>query len=412
MTAREDVFEGVAAPLPGDRSAAFGWRLTWAGGESAIQPIRHRSGYAHFLDFVNRADADARALSANPLALLRFLHTHIGELMADPELKEAATVFLGNTLAALREDAAWGPAGDGTAEVGAGRRSYVVHQVLERLAKPLTGSLDDGPVFASDDDWLHAFAASLTEWVDEKPDDVLPALPLPVPAQPATQKYRRLLLPERTFLDAAGEPIPYGRRWGDDGPDEASYSVTSNLERFATLHSVAHALVEYVEQVYDVDVQQIDPGDLELLQPHEDVWEIVRLSPRSADGAPLVFVLTGFPGVMVEAGVLHSVPFPACGCDACDDDIQAVAGELEELVLAVARGGFAEQYPVSRRMETDFAQVSTDDAGSVTGSRGGRGEPPRLSPERLSAAAARLAALPDGWQPWPLRSAVADGDIL
>ena len=127
----------------------------------------------------------------------------------------------------------------------------------------------------------------------------------------------------------------------------------------------------------------------------------MRLSPRSPTGAPLTVVLTGFPGVMVEAGVLHSIPFPACGCDACDEDVPT--WRATSRTWCWLWPAEAEQYPVGRRMETDFALVSTDDAGSVTGSRSGRGEPPRVSPERLSAAAVRLAALPHGWQPWSLR---------
>lgn len=228
-------------------------------------------------------------------------------------------------------------------------------------------------------------------------------LPLPVPVASATMKYRRPKLPDRTFLDTEGASIPYGRRWGADGPPEDSYSVTSNPVRFAPLHTVAHALIEYLAQVYDMDAQQVEPEDAELIQPHEDVREIVRLSPRSGDGAPLTLVLTGFPGVMVEAGVLGSFPFPACGCDACDDDVLSQVAELEGLVLAVARGGYAEHYPVGRRMEAESAVVMTDDAGIITGTGGGRREPSELAPELLSTATARLAALPHGWRPWPLR---------
>ena len=115
--------------------------------------------------------------------------------------------------------------------------------------------------------------------------------------------------------------------------------MVSNPGRFAGLHAIADALISHLEGTYAIDVRE-DPalaGDL--LLPDPDVRRAVRLTPHHAGAAPLTFVFTGFPGVIVHAGVLHDFPFPACGCDACDETSESTADRLEMLVLGVAVGG-------------------------------------------------------------------------
>jgi hypothetical protein len=422
MTAAEDVFAGPAIELaarPSSKVAQISFRsvddddqntISWAqptAGLSTFPPdapgaVRHAAGYGRFLDSVLAHDADPRTLAGDPLELLRFLRAHGPDVVADPELRRAAGIFLGNCIASLRADALWRRDDAGPSEVGAGRRSFVPEMILERLTLPLAPSDDDS------DAQLQSFVASLHEWVEEADDDALPPPPLPTPRPEASGAPRFVCpeLPSTVILDKAGQPIVYGSRWGPDGPPEDSYSVDLHPERFAGLHTVAHALIAHVERVYDVDVSYHGAPDAAatLLHPRAGVLELVRVVPRDPEAAPLLFVFTGYPGVIVEAGVLHAFPYPICGCEACDETVERQAIELEQLVLSVAAGGYAEHYPVGRRRELRYGLVTLDASGTETGShRGGGGEPTGLSAEQLERGEAALAALPHGWRPWPHR---------
>ncbi|PPL19688.1 hypothetical protein GY24_04925 [Microterricola pindariensis] len=238
------------------------------------------------------------------------------------------------------------------------------------------------------------------------------AWPAPQPAPSGAPRYTRPALPASDYSDAAGQPIPYGNRWGADGPDPDSYSRVSHPERFAGLHTVANALIDYLEQAYAVSVWRESavpdaPGggfDPPLLHAQDDVVEVVRVVPESPDAASLSFAFTAFPGVFVEAGVLHTFPHPICGCDACDDTAEAQAVELEELVLAVVNGAYTEELGSGPGAEVSHSLVFFDENGAQTGSRSGSGgAPTTVSAERLAAASATLAALPHGWRAWPRR---------
>ena len=131
----------------------------------------------------------------------------------------------------------------------------------------------------------------------------------------------------------------------------------------------------------------------------EDVLQAVKITPRDSRAAALTFVLTGYPGVMVHAGVLHDFPFPVCGCDACDETVETVADRLEMLVLSVAAGGYSERYPVGRNRWSEYVLAAFDGSGSESG----RGEPAQTSGARLHDAEIRLREVVGGWSPWPLR---------
>ncbi len=163
--------------------------------------------------------------------------------------------------------------------------------------------------------------------------------------------YERPALPELVFTDADGEPIPYGSRWGDDGPPERTYSRTRHPERFAPLVEVADALISHLEATYDVDVRRTDglPEDApEALRrfEHGDL-RIVRattLLPRHDASAPLVIAETSFPSIVVSMGAAGLERAPDCGCDACDESLEASADELERLVFSVVEGHYQERY--------------------------------------------------------------------
>lgn len=423
MTTPEDVFVGpaveVSAP-PLSSTATLTYRAladgeTDPGADAKSDPdaapptpwgpggARHAAGYGAFADYVLAQGDDPRAIarSGSAFVLLGYLRQHAAAVFSDPELLRAAGIFLGNCIASLRADAVWQGNENGPHMVGAGRRGFVPAGILVRLVDPAVTSSTDF------DTGLGSLVKSLSTWTWEAADDALPPPPLPTPrpAASGTPRYVRPPLPAAVFFDDAGQPIDYGNRWGTDSPPEDSYSVTRNTERYAGLHTVAHALIAYLERVYDVAVihEGVADAAATLLHPRDDVVELVRLQPRDPQAAPLRFVLSGYPGVIVEAGVLHDFAYPRCGCEACDEGIDYAATEIEDVALAVAAGGYAEQYPVGLRRDLRYGLVSIDAAGERTGSQSGGGETTGISAERLAHGEAVLAALPHGWQPWPLR---------
>jgi hypothetical protein len=206
--------------------------------------------------------------------------------------------------------------------------------------------------------------------------------------------YRRPAIPATVYRDAEGEVIRYGERWGHDGPPEGSYSRTGDLERFLPLQTIADALIAYLNDTFDVTVEHDPALAAELLHPRDDVARAVRLTPTS--GAPLTFVFTTFPSVLVHAGELLDLLFPFCGCDACDESLATLADELEWQVLAVPAGGFHESVGgAGARAETLLEDPQR-------GSIGGLRSTEELPAERIERARKVLAG-GERWGPWPRR---------
>jgi hypothetical protein len=217
----------------------------------------------------------------------------------------------------------------------------------------------------------------------------------------------------RVYQDDDGKVIDYGRRWGRDGPPYDAYSRTSHLDRYEPVQVVANALIEYLDRTYDV-VLESGPAcvdvflrpELGLIPGPVQYLEAMTISSRDLNCAPLTFGFTSLPGLCVRAGVLHDFRFPDCGCDACDEGIEDVLDRLEWAVFAVSHGDFQESIKGRRRGTINYAMNSA--VGGESGSRIWKsrralrhtGE----SPERLKAAADRLANAPNGWTAWPLRS--------
>lgn len=214
--------------------------------------------------------------------------------------------------------------------------------------------------------------------------------------------YARPTIAPLVFHDAEGEVIDYGNRWPGSPPEE-SYSIDHDTERFAPLHAVAEALIEHLTATYDVDIVD-DPStatDLTRQPPATTrIVRPVRVTPTDPQCAALTFVLTDYPSVWVQTGLLHTAVHPFCGCDACDSTWEAEADELERTVLAVAAGGFREwidddELPVG--MSLTFRD----------GARSGRSRIEDFPTGRIDAARPVLAALPDGWHAWPVQVSIA-----
>ena len=214
--------------------------------------------------------------------------------------------------------------------------------------------------------------------------------------------YVRPALPNQVFHDAGGNVIDYGNRWRDRPgrmPPDDLYEVISNPQRFAGFHTLADALVEHLRANYDVSVTEDAAFSADLMSAHEDVARAVRVVPESPDGAPLTFVYTEYPSLILHAGLLHDFPFPTCGCDACDETVEALADDLEDTVLAVVAGQFAETVSPSSSPPFDIeVGYELRRRGLPFWKRGGHGAYANSS--RVKAVEARLRDLPNGWQPW------------
>ena len=210
--------------------------------------------------------------------------------------------------------------------------------------------------------------------------------------------YTRPAIDSPVFRDAAGQVIDYGNRW-DGSPPEDAYSVDTHPERFAPLHTIAAGLIDYLIATYDVQVVEEPRVVGDLLHAPADVVRAVRLIPSDLASAALTFVLTGYPGIYLHAGLLHDFHYPNCGCDACDDTWQGMADELEQDVLAVVSGGYRESVGAGLRPWLEY------EMNYPGGSHSGRGERETIPAERLKVARQALRDLPDGWAAWPPRTA-------
>ena len=187
-----------------------------------------------------------------------------------------------------------------------------------------------------------------------------------------------------------------GNRWGSDGPPPEAYSRITNPERFAPLHEFADALLNRLEAEFAVERVEdysLDPElkTLELARPS------VRLTPEDADAAPVLFKFTVFPSIMVRFGRWYTLPFPDCGCDACDETTEVAAEQLELMVDDVIAGRFREE--IRLPILGDASQ--THEFWSPDGRRGRGGGRIYRSKARQRLAGSDRSLYE--WKPWPIR---------
>lgn len=239
------------------------------------------------------------------------------------------------------------------------------------------------------------------------------------------RKYTRPEIEATEFRDHEGNVIDYGNRWSSLGgtPPEDSYSVDEHPERFAPLHTVAAALIEYLVSNYEVGVEEGYQVVADTLHPPlpEETVRAVRLTPRGIARAPLTFVLTDYPTVRVHAGVLFTQSHPSCGCNACDEKWEDAAEQLEWQTLSIVGGGFAEEVSEPRRAKWSYSRRGGLVKGmgqtvsyrlralDGTSDQGGQSRAEDTPPALLETARATLVlvaeASPDGtWLPWPSKA--------
>lgn len=125
----------------------------------------------------------------------------------------------------------------------------------------------------------------------------------------------------------------------DDPPPEA-YGRVTNPERYLVLHDRADELVASLEVIYQVD--RTDGTEVAPDLPGRPILRAVRLTPTSADGGVLTLSFTDFPGVVLSFGGGYQRSFPGCGCDACNEDPEALGDELWMTAEALVGGTFWE----------------------------------------------------------------------
>lgn len=207
--------------------------------------------------------------------------------------------------------------------------------------------------------------------------------------------YVRPSIDAPVFRGVDGQIIDYGRRW-NGSPPEDTYSVDTHPERFAPLHTVADALITYLRDTYDVEVDESVETAADLLRPaYHDVVRAVRIQPNDQACASLTMVFTAYPGVYMHAGLLHDFHYPVCGCDACDSTWEGEADDLERQVVAVVTGNYRESIERGLRPWVEYAYTYPDGASS------GRSRAQDLPADRLKAAKAILRNRTEGWAAWP-----------
>ncbi|MCS3844355.1 DUF6226 family protein [Microbacterium sp. AK031] len=204
--------------------------------------------------------------------------------------------------------------------------------------------------------------------------------------------YRRPGIEPEVFRDDDGAVIAYGDRWGPDSPPSDSYSVLSNVERFRPLHQVAQALIDALASEYAVTVEDDLALASDLMHDRDDVIRAVRITPDDSTAAPLTFVFTSFPSILVHAGLLHDFLYPVCGCDACDETWERVADSMEWDVQTVVEGGYEER---AGRQGEAYRLSDAD------GSRSSSGQSQDVPRARLDAASGALTEIDGAWTAWP-----------
>lgn len=209
--------------------------------------------------------------------------------------------------------------------------------------------------------------------------------------------YERPQIEPPVFTDDTGQAISYGHRWEEEPPED-SYSKTSNTERFDPIVHVAEAMIAYLISKYDVTVTEHSPHEATPEDP-ENVVKALTLTPSNPQSAPLKFEFTDFPGIRLHAGLMHVFLFPACGCDACDEDWTTCIDEFEEDVLAVVEGNYQEYVEGTLKLWQGYHLTTSN--GSY---RGGRGWATKEARQRAKHSRKMLEGFGGKWRPWPLRT--------
>jgi Family of unknown function (DUF6226) len=136
-------------------------------------------------------------------------------------------------------------------------------------------------------------------------------------------------------------------RPGSQSPTPEAYGRVTNPERFAFLHAFAAELLDYLDREFDVERMERYGMDSELEQDCVTLRPTVSLVPADRAAASIVVAFSGFPGLRVRCGRWCTVPFPTCGCDACNETAEGEIARLKSLIADVIEGRFSEAIQIS-----------------------------------------------------------------
>lgn len=150
-----------------------------------------------------------------------------------------------------------------------------------------------------------------------------------------------------------------------DTPEEA-YGRVTNPQRYGVLIPAAEQIAARLVDRFDATLERDTPASAAAFARHSNVERSLRVVPADPMSAPIAIAFTTFPGVFLRAGAWLQSAFPGCGCDACDENPQALIVELGSYVDAVTTGHFEEH--LERDALTQSWALSMPSRG-----RGGRG---------------------------------------
>ena len=149
-----------------------------------------------------------------------------------------------------------------------------------------------------------------------------------------------------------------------DQPAPEDYGRVTNPERYQAVVDAARGIIADLVKRYQVEVTPgIQSVDFPDWTPSAE--EVSRVRP--SQGAPLTFMFTEFPGVIVRVGHWCVEGFPSCGCDACNESPQVVVERLNDLVGAAVEGSYEEELTKRRLTYTIDGGSSSSERRLVRG---------------------------------------------
>lgn len=124
-------------------------------------------------------------------------------------------------------------------------------------------------------------------------------------------------------------------------PLPAAYSRVTNPGRFRHLQDVAQQVLAELEAEFVVTRREgpgLNPG----IEQRNLSRPSVELVPADPNAASIIVAFTDFPGIVVRCGRRVVEAFPACGCDACEEDPNAEEARFRRLIRGVTLGWLKE----------------------------------------------------------------------